>query len=264
MVGCAVFTVACSPVKTVQRRPPLSRVVVGGNSGSDPASDGSERSGTQVQVAYVPGAEKREEGGGWKWRQGVSVQQWSIDESVDAPEVLFRDVEWFVRQPDLLTGGNGGSGWFRLAAQIGTFWSDYKVDGLRASTGFTPGSARWRAIPFLAYRGTIEPEALLLFGQDWELTTFMNVHFAAGVAYPSTAGDAKTTDGVYDITSMRDYGYEFGFRAAVGPVFGQVSFQTRYLQGGSASDDSLSGYYTDIKSESSTIEGAWLLLGIVF
>jgi hypothetical protein len=265
-VGASILAGACSPLKTVQRRPPMSRVVVGGNSGSETAADGSESSGSLAQIAYVPGATRADDGGGWGWRPGISVQQWSIEESGDAPEVLFRDVELFFRQPDLLSGGSPDSRWFRLGAQVGTFWSDYKVDGLRASNGFTPGSSRWRAIPLLAYRGAIEPEALLMFGSSWEITAFASLHGAAGVAYPSSGG-GDTSDAFYNPTSMVDYGYELGLRATFGPVFGQVSFQTRHLQGGSAAADSESSSgttYPDVESESSTIEGVWLLLGVAF
>lgn len=266
VIGTLVLASGCSPLRRVQRRDPLSRVVVGGNYVRDSESDGSESSGWLAKIAYVPGAVTARDGIGWRWRPGISAQQWEIDDSGESPEVLFRDVELFVRQPDLLCRQPAGAQRFRLAAQVGTFWSDYKVDGLRASNNLTPGSTRWRTIPLLAWRGTIEPEVLVAFGESWELSAFASVHGAAGAAHPSNGG-GDTSDAVYDLTSMTDFGYEVGMRTAIGPITAQISFQSRQLRGGSSSadpDEATGTPYDPLDSQTSTIEGVWLLFGVAF
>lgn len=260
-LGPLLLAGACSPLRKVQRRDPLSYIVIGGNYGSETEGDGTESSGSLGKIAYVPGASNASGDDSWPWRVGLSAQEWQIEESGGSPEVLFRDIELFVRQPDLLCTNPAGAQRFRLAGQFGTFWADYKFDGLEQ-----PGSSRWRAIPLLAYRATIEPECLLLFGEHWEVTAFANVHGAVGAAFPSSGG-GNTEDAMYDLTSFLDYGYEAGFRAAFGPVFGQMSFQTRYLRGGSSSADQegpTGPIYPRIDAESSTIEGFWLLFGVAF
>lgn len=260
-LGSLLLAGACSPLRKVQRRDPLSHIVIGGNYGSESEADGTNSSGSLGKLAYVPGASKASGDDSWTWRVGLSAQQWQIEESDGSPEVLFRDIELFVRQPDLLCTNPAEAQCFRLAGQFGTFWADYKFDSLQQS-----GSSRWRSIPLLAYRATIEPDVLLLFGEQWEVTAFANVHGAVGAAFPSSGG-GNTDDAMYDLTSFLDYGYEAGFRAVFGPVFGQVSFQTRYLKGGSSSadpDGPTGPTYPRIEAESSTIEGVWLLMGVAF
>lgn len=265
-LAALLCTGACSPLRKVQRRDPLTRIVVGGYSASAAEADGTENAGSLAQFAYVPGASKATDGDGWAWRLGISAQQWKIEDAGYSPDVLFRDVELFFRQPDLLCTNSAGSQRFRLGGQFGTFWADYKVDGLQRSNNFALGSSRWRTIPLLAYRATLEPEVLLLFGEGWEATAFASVYGAGGAAYPSSGG-GDTENSFYDLTSFYDFGYEVGVRGAFGPMFGQISFQARHLNGGrgSADPDQFTGAnYPQIEPESSTIEGIWLLVGVVF